>query len=202
MLLPDREPAMEASAKDKKGSRKLLNMRCCDQSSMLGLGALVCTLLTASPVRAAQPVTIAGTEAALQQCVRVSLGMSRSKAEHIIGQPLPSEDNFLMLGQAQCFIAISVKNRVFWSIAAFKISTDLSMDDVAAKITQGLPFHAQDFGKLTIERTVGKNLSMSYGPIDRRLSITVVKETNFTVVSIGQRSPSIQKHDEPGFYAD
>ncbi len=171
-------------------------------SPMLGSVALVCTLLTSSPMRAAQPMTLKGAEATVQRCVRVSLGMSRSEAEHIIGQPLPSEDNFLMVGQAQCFIAVSVKNRVFWIIAALKIRTKLSLDDVAAKTIQELPFRAQDFGELEVRREGENDLITLYGPTDRQLSIVVARENGMTAISIGRRSPSIQKQDAPGFYAD
>ena len=73
------------------------------RSAIVGMGALVSTLLASSPMRAAQSMTLQEAEAALQNCFHVSLGMSRSNAEHILGKPLSSEDNFLMFGKAQCF---------------------------------------------------------------------------------------------------
>ena len=107
-----------------------------------------------------------------------------------------------MVGKAQCFIAVSVKNRVFWIIAALKIRTKLSLDDVAAKTIQELPFRAQDFGELEVRREGENDLITLYGPTDRQLSIVVARENGMTAISIGRRSPSIQKQDAPGFYAD
>ena len=135
MFLPGREWVFERLIESlQEVSRTALIKPAKLLSPKLGLGALVCTLLMASPMRAAQPMTLKEAEATLDRCNRLMVGMSLEEAQAITGEALRAYANNRLSVNPNCVVFTSQTGRIsgiwtgFWLSTKYKSLRDVYLD--------------------------------------------------------------------------